>query len=365
MDYFPLTPHHCNGDWVDSCPSHTPTPPISMYMQYASESQTPVLGPDMASQRNHDRQFNADGQCSRDLLYAMHGPPTTWSAGTEPNEPANLEQVPALGLYYDYQPAYSPNTPPYYARLPALYVNTEPTNSPLFLSPTISTPVTPLHTDEAFARMQRQSSGYVPSISAALDAPISRRQAAVVGSSLGAHQSDISRPPHPTSLKELRKAPLTKAEPDSPTLSPSPEPSVKEEESASPKSKSSSYMYTQFRFRKGRSAESPECTERSESSSAEPSTPPLQINKGAIQLAKRGLSRARRTQHLACFFCRRRKIACVAPDTDDPDRTCNQCERRGLSCSFPAESHRGLRYKARDTGRRSATASEDKHSLAG
>ncbi|KAF9010361.1 hypothetical protein BDZ89DRAFT_1078161 [Hymenopellis radicata] len=48
---------------------------------------------------------------------------------------------------------------------------------------------------------------------------------------------------------------------------------------------------------------------------------------------------------LACFFCRGRKIACGAPEPDNPDRTCNQCSRRKLKCEYPKESRRGMRKK--------------------
>ncbi|KAG8972595.1 hypothetical protein FRB90_010178, partial [Tulasnella sp. 427] len=53
---------------------------------------------------------------------------------------------------------------------------------------------------------------------------------------------------------------------------------------------------------------------------------------------------------LACAFCRQRKIACGqrAPHPRDHElpegpRTCNQCARRGLVCSYPNESRRGIR----------------------
>ncbi|KAA1472938.1 hypothetical protein DENSPDRAFT_765553, partial [Dentipellis sp. KUC8613] len=46
---------------------------------------------------------------------------------------------------------------------------------------------------------------------------------------------------------------------------------------------------------------------------------------------------------LACFFCRGRKIACTPPKPGNPDRTCNQCERRNLICEYPLVSRRGQR----------------------
>ncbi|GBE89213.1 hypothetical protein SCP_1502210 [Sparassis crispa] len=48
---------------------------------------------------------------------------------------------------------------------------------------------------------------------------------------------------------------------------------------------------------------------------------------------------------LACFFCRRRKIACVSPLPQKKDRTCNQCAHRSLKCVYPDVSRRGMRQK--------------------
>lgn len=66
---------------------------------------------------------------------------------------------------------------------------------------------------------------------------------------------------------------------------------------------------------------------------------------------------------LACYFCRHRKIACGAPEPDNPDRTCkyvyasfrvpvnsqlfvySQCLRRSLKCEYPLESRRGMRRR--------------------
>ncbi|KIY70142.1 hypothetical protein CYLTODRAFT_199733 [Cylindrobasidium torrendii FP15055 ss-10] len=47
--------------------------------------------------------------------------------------------------------------------------------------------------------------------------------------------------------------------------------------------------------------------------------------------------------NLACLFCRTRKIACSAPPLDADDRTCNQCKRRHLTCTYPEKSRRGMR----------------------
>lgn len=48
---------------------------------------------------------------------------------------------------------------------------------------------------------------------------------------------------------------------------------------------------------------------------------------------------------LACFFCRKRKIACGSPPPGKIDRTCNQCARRNLKCVYPEASRRGMRPK--------------------
>ncbi|KAF8200851.1 hypothetical protein BJ912DRAFT_1054320 [Pholiota molesta] len=48
---------------------------------------------------------------------------------------------------------------------------------------------------------------------------------------------------------------------------------------------------------------------------------------------------------LACLFCRGRKIACGPPLPGSTDKTCNQCQRRSLTCEYPAESRRGMRKK--------------------
>ncbi|KAF8161059.1 hypothetical protein B0H34DRAFT_699263 [Crassisporium funariophilum] len=49
--------------------------------------------------------------------------------------------------------------------------------------------------------------------------------------------------------------------------------------------------------------------------------------------------------HLACLFCRGRKIACGSPSPGSNDKTCNQCQRRSLRCEYPSESRRGMRKK--------------------
>ncbi|RDX53633.1 hypothetical protein OH76DRAFT_1342903, partial [Lentinus brumalis] len=46
---------------------------------------------------------------------------------------------------------------------------------------------------------------------------------------------------------------------------------------------------------------------------------------------------------LACFFCRKRKISCVSPPDDEPDRTCTNCVRRKLQCMYPERSYQGMR----------------------
>ncbi|KIY68344.1 hypothetical protein CYLTODRAFT_351454, partial [Cylindrobasidium torrendii FP15055 ss-10] len=46
--------------------------------------------------------------------------------------------------------------------------------------------------------------------------------------------------------------------------------------------------------------------------------------------------------HVACHFCRTRKIACGRP-TEGGDAPCNQCSKRGLAhkCEYPPTSKRG------------------------
>ncbi|RPD59753.1 hypothetical protein L226DRAFT_428245, partial [Lentinus tigrinus ALCF2SS1-7] len=51
---------------------------------------------------------------------------------------------------------------------------------------------------------------------------------------------------------------------------------------------------------------------------------------------------------LACFFCRKRKIACQSPPAGSLDRTCNQCSKRKLKCVYPATSRRGIRPRVYD-----------------
>ncbi|KAI0674861.1 hypothetical protein C8Q78DRAFT_505850 [Trametes maxima] len=51
---------------------------------------------------------------------------------------------------------------------------------------------------------------------------------------------------------------------------------------------------------------------------------------------------------LACYFCRKRKIACQSPPANSVDRTCNQCAKRKLKCVYPATSRRGIRPRVYD-----------------
>ncbi|TBU25162.1 hypothetical protein BD311DRAFT_780533 [Dichomitus squalens] len=51
---------------------------------------------------------------------------------------------------------------------------------------------------------------------------------------------------------------------------------------------------------------------------------------------------------LACFFCRKRKIACQSPPASSRDRTCNQCAKRKLKCVYPSTSRRGIRPRVYD-----------------
>ncbi|KAF9257945.1 hypothetical protein L218DRAFT_878266 [Marasmius fiardii PR-910] len=57
----------------------------------------------------------------------------------------------------------------------------------------------------------------------------------------------------------------------------------------------------------------------------------------------------KKTQTLACNFCRGRKIACGPPVPGTVEKTCNQCQRRSLKCVFPTESRRGVRKKKLST----------------
>ncbi|KAJ7674016.1 hypothetical protein DFH06DRAFT_1173781 [Mycena polygramma] len=58
-------------------------------------------------------------------------------------------------------------------------------------------------------------------------------------------------------------------------------------------------------------------------------------------------------QTLACFFCRSRKIACAPKPVDGTDdRSCEQCERRGIDCKYPKESKRGQHNRIRPNGQK-------------
>ncbi|KAK0464967.1 uncharacterized protein EV420DRAFT_1475234 [Desarmillaria tabescens] len=76
-----------------------------------------------------------------------------------------------------------------------------------------------------------------------------------------------------------------------------------------------------------------------------PTPPPFSRRPPAQSIAR---NNGDRKPPLACFFCRGRKIACGAPEPDNPDRTCNQCHRRSLKCEYPKESRRGMRKKKAD-----------------
>ncbi|KAI0058118.1 hypothetical protein BV25DRAFT_1830482 [Artomyces pyxidatus] len=66
----------------------------------------------------------------------------------------------------------------------------------------------------------------------------------------------------------------------------------------------------------------------------EPSPPPSPVKKRRVY---------KPIQPIACFFCRTRKIACGPPPGGGEDKTCAQCLRRGYTCEYPTESHRGCR----------------------
>ncbi|KAI0935211.1 hypothetical protein AcV7_003708 [Taiwanofungus camphoratus] len=53
----------------------------------------------------------------------------------------------------------------------------------------------------------------------------------------------------------------------------------------------------------------------------------------------------KRSTPIACFFCRKRKIACGGPPKNSSDKTCGQCARRNQECTYPQTSHRGFRFK--------------------
>ncbi|KAJ7480854.1 hypothetical protein FB451DRAFT_1238609 [Mycena latifolia] len=61
-------------------------------------------------------------------------------------------------------------------------------------------------------------------------------------------------------------------------------------------------------------------------------------------------------QALACFFCRKRKIACGGPPKGSADQTCNQCARRGVDCEYPTESKRGQHSRIKSLARRAQEA---------
>lgn len=183
-----------------------------------------------------------------------------------------------------------------------------------------------LHTDEAFVCKQRMGSSYVPSISGALDETASRGSISPPPTLLPHHHHH-----HHPRFEYDQPSPLTSGDEQDPIsrlAAPSPGSTESDEEAQT-------YLYYKFRFR----------------------NPPRSSSKpGPIRLPLRNddtgsgdKAKVCRAQHLACFFCRRRKIACVAPQTNDPNRTCNQCERRGLRCSFPVKSYRGLRYASRES----------------
>ncbi|SJL05535.1 uncharacterized protein ARMOST_08903 [Armillaria ostoyae] len=89
-----------------------------------------------------------------------------------------------------------------------------------------------------------------------------------------------------------------------------------------------------------------------------PTPPPFTRRPPAQSIAR---NNGDRKPPLACFFCRGRKIACGAPEPDNPDRTCNQCHRRSLKCEYPKESRRGMRKKKAD-GTGDTEAADKQHS---
>ncbi|KAF8586661.1 hypothetical protein K439DRAFT_922986 [Ramaria rubella] len=83
-----------------------------------------------------------------------------------------------------------------------------------------------------------------------------------------------------------------------------------------------------------------------------------------------------RRPRMACYFCRKRKIACgpgpvPPPRTSqggkdmspcDDDGPCNQCARRGLDCERPTESKRGVR-KSKSKGKEGEEDGDDAKKL--
>lgn len=124
------------------------------------------------------------------------------------------------------------------------------------------------------------------------------------------------------------------------------------------------------------SGNSDDCIPSPPSSHASPPAPApdtLSIDCGPSSSPKRGSTKAgqsdlgtKKCLHLACYFCRGRKIACSLP-SGGPEKSCNQCLKRGFQCVFPLESHRGQRAKKSRKGvvhaRRRSTAANVEDSM--
>ncbi|PCH35868.1 hypothetical protein WOLCODRAFT_166525 [Wolfiporia cocos MD-104 SS10] len=53
----------------------------------------------------------------------------------------------------------------------------------------------------------------------------------------------------------------------------------------------------------------------------------------------------KRSTSVACFFCRKRKIACGGPPEGTVDRTCGWCARRNQKCAYPPSGAKSLRFR--------------------
>ncbi|KAJ7255704.1 hypothetical protein C8J57DRAFT_1721720 [Mycena rebaudengoi] len=147
-----------------------------------------------------------------------------------------------------------------------------------------------------------------------------------------------------------------------PSVSPAQPPPLSSVSSVSTSSSSSKRRYSVFasesppeptsvttrdpRRRRSEHATPSACSSRERSSESEPAPiTTTTITERAQQESKGG--EPPKKPLLACLFCRGRKIACGPPVGGSVESvgSCNQCQRRGLKCEYPAESRRGMRKK--------------------
>ncbi|KAF7360708.1 hypothetical protein MVEN_00802700 [Mycena venus] len=64
-----------------------------------------------------------------------------------------------------------------------------------------------------------------------------------------------------------------------------------------------------------------------------------------LKFARAKVGEPTKKQPLSCFFCRKRKIACVRTEGSS-DLSCTQCIRRNLECQYPTVSRRGQRAQS-------------------